>query len=272
MPMIICIIFLVMFLSAAFIIYPILYVVLFIQMLVSICQGNKNGNLFRKVALFAMFNILLLIIGLFAFGIVYSNFYSFGLYSALLSVIMLIVVAIFVEMHDPLSDYGYNEMGKIKAFKNFLEDFSIMDQRDLPEIKLWEKYLAYAVVLGCADKLEKTMKVKYDELGITNEAFDIYVGTFAAKFFSETLNDGGNFTHFITYTQKDNSIVLLLQQRLQLLVILVVLVEVLIVVALVAVEDSLPAAEAAEVEAAEAVSSNAIKTVKKINCFFFFIV
>jgi hypothetical protein len=44
------------------------------------------------------------------------------------------------------------------------------------------------------------------------------------------------------------------------------------VVALVAVEDSLPAAEAAEVEAAEAVSSNAIKTVKKINCFFFFIV
>ena len=34
-------------------------------------------------------------------------------------------------------------------------DFGRMDTKDLPEIVLWEKYLAYAVTLGCADKLAK---------------------------------------------------------------------------------------------------------------------
>ena len=76
----------------------ILYIVLFIQMLVSICQGNKNGNLFRKVALFLMFNVLLLIIGLGIVGILYSNFYSFGLVSVVLSVIMLIVEQVYLTL------------------------------------------------------------------------------------------------------------------------------------------------------------------------------
>ena len=46
-------------------------------------------------------------------------------------------------------------MGKIKAFKNFLNDFSTMDEKDLPDIKLWEKYLVYAQVFSLADELRK---------------------------------------------------------------------------------------------------------------------
>ncbi len=47
-----------------------------------------------------------------------------------------------------------------KAFGNFLKDFSIFEERELPEMILWEKYLVYATVYGLTDKLEKSMKIK----------------------------------------------------------------------------------------------------------------
>lgn len=55
---------------------------------------------------------------------------------------------------------GMLEYKKWMAFKKFLTDFGRFDEKELPEIVLWEKYLVYATVLGVADKLEKTMKIK----------------------------------------------------------------------------------------------------------------
>ena len=54
---------------------------------------------------------------------------------------------------------GKEEYSKWLAHKRFLKDFSNFDEKDLPEITLWEKYLVTATVLGCADKVEKKMKM-----------------------------------------------------------------------------------------------------------------
>ena len=54
---------------------------------------------------------------------------------------------------------GKETYSKWLAHKRFLEDFSKFDEKDLPEITLWEKYLVTATVLGCADKVEKRMKM-----------------------------------------------------------------------------------------------------------------
>ena len=53
---------------------------------------------------------------------------------------------------------------KWKAFRNFLSDFGRFDEKELPEITLWEKYLVYAHILGCAKNLEKQMKFKIKEI------------------------------------------------------------------------------------------------------------
>ena len=58
--------------------------------------------------------------------------------------------------------------GKAKGLENFMKDFSIMNKRELPEVTLWEKYLVYATVLGVADKLEKTMKIKIETFNETD--------------------------------------------------------------------------------------------------------
>lgn len=64
-----------------------------------------------------------------------------------------------------------------KAFKHFLNDFSTMEQKRLPEVSLWEEYLVYALVLGCSKKLARVMKIRLEEMnGSTNLDFnDLYM-------------------------------------------------------------------------------------------------
>lgn len=59
---------------------------------------------------------------------------------------------------------GAEDYAKWIALKRFMEDFGKMDDKELPEIHLWEKYLVYAISLGCADKLAKQMRVKVEAL------------------------------------------------------------------------------------------------------------
>ena len=46
----------------------------------------------------------------------------------------------------------------------FLVDFGRFDEKELPEIILWEKYLVYATIFGVARQLEKTMKIKIEAM------------------------------------------------------------------------------------------------------------
>lgn len=55
---------------------------------------------------------------------------------------------------------GALEYSKWMAHKRFLKDFSKFDEKELPEVKLWEKYMVTATVLGCADKVQEAMKLK----------------------------------------------------------------------------------------------------------------
>jgi len=68
---------------------------------------------------------------------------------------------------------GALEYEKWQAFKRFLKDFGLLDEKELPEIKLWGKYLVYALVLGCADEVEKAMKIRLDAMNI-DEASPLY--------------------------------------------------------------------------------------------------
>lgn len=60
---------------------------------------------------------------------------------------------------------GRDHYLKWKAFKNFLKDFGSFKDKELPEVKLWEKYLVYATVFGLAKEVQKTMRIKLTEMG-----------------------------------------------------------------------------------------------------------
>ena len=57
------------------------------------------------------------------------------------------------------TEKGKEKYSKWLAHKRFLKAFGNFDEKDLPDITLWDKYLVTATILGCADKVQKKMKL-----------------------------------------------------------------------------------------------------------------
>lgn len=73
-----------------------------------------------------------------------------------------------------LTQKGMDEKEQWKGLKNFLKDYSQINDKTVPEVVLWEKYLVYATMFGIADEVLKQIKVAYPDLNdddFTNTAF-----------------------------------------------------------------------------------------------------
>lgn len=83
---------------------------------------------------------------------------------AIVSIIATVYTSKLVKRFDRLTQKGVNEKEQWKALKKYMEDFSMIQDKTVPELVLWEKYLVYATVFGIADKVLKQLKVVYPEI------------------------------------------------------------------------------------------------------------
>lgn len=60
---------------------------------------------------------------------------------------------------------------KWTAFKRFLTDFGKLQEKEVPDIKLWDKYLVYATLFGIAKEVQKAMQVRLTAMGETNMVY-----------------------------------------------------------------------------------------------------
>ena len=81
-----------------------------------------------------------------------------------ISIINIIMNIIIISRLDQLTQKGIDEAEMWKGLKHYMEDFSMLDKREVPEITLWEKYLVYATAFGIADKVLKQLKTVYPNL------------------------------------------------------------------------------------------------------------
>ena len=118
--------------------------------------------------------------GLVAFSVIFSllglvlTFISFALdlsWLGIIIIILMIALIIFVITRKFYTKKGAEHYAKWMAHKKFLEDFSRFNEKELPEVTLWDKYLVYAVVLDCADKLSKEMELKMPNMDMTDTAY-----------------------------------------------------------------------------------------------------
>ena len=80
-------------------------------------------------------------------------------------------------------------MSKWQAFKNFLSDYSQLEEAKITSIHLWEQYFVYAIALGVSDKVVKAyrkaldMGIIKDTDGINNLAYSpIFNSNFSHSF------------------------------------------------------------------------------------------
>lgn len=68
------------------------------------------------------------------------------------------------KRYNTLTQKGVDEKEAWNGLKNYMEDFSMMDEKEVPELMLWEKYLVFATAFGIADKVQKQLKVVYPQI------------------------------------------------------------------------------------------------------------
>ena len=60
-------------------------------------------------------------------------------------------------------DMSREKRCELPKFRNFLQDFTVSDQREVPEVALWEDYLVFAQLFGIADKVSKGLQRLYPD-------------------------------------------------------------------------------------------------------------
>ena len=129
---------------------------------------GKNEEFFAKtpglVASTVIFSLLGTVLAFISFGLDLS-------WLGIIIIILMIALIIFVITRRFYTKKGAEHYAKWMAHKRFLEDFSRFNEKELPEVTLWDKYLVYAVVLDCADKLSKEMELKMPNMDTTNTTY-----------------------------------------------------------------------------------------------------
>lgn len=63
-----------------------------------------------------------------------------------------------------LTQFGEDEYSKWRGLYNFLSSQTLMDERTIVELPIWEKYLVYATAFGISEKVIKALKIRCVEI------------------------------------------------------------------------------------------------------------
>ena len=74
-----------------------------------------------------------------------------------------IMLSVLNSKQSMYTQEGINEQLKWKALKKYMEEFSLLKEKEVPEIVLWEKFLVFATAFGIADKVLKQLKIVYPD-------------------------------------------------------------------------------------------------------------
>lgn len=70
-----------------------------------------------------------------------------------------------------LTQAGSDEKEEWIGLANYMKDFSLLKEKEVPELVVWEKYLVYATAFGIADKVIEQMKAIYPKV-LVKEQWD----------------------------------------------------------------------------------------------------
>ena len=157
-----------MFPLAALAIYAVLGIIIGIRKNVAKLVGKITGQrvVTTTITIIAIFLILIIITAI--IGDPRNNY--------IIADEILICISLIIMLTDNLmmrnSVKMIEDFSKINSFKDKIEEYSMMEDRDIEQVTLWEKYLAYAVSFGIAKKICKRIKglsLDDDLLGLLND-------------------------------------------------------------------------------------------------------
>lgn len=141
--------------------FPVLLGILYIPIYLMICTRHRVNKTIRKFTGQKMVTttatIVLIFFAVMLITLLFGKTLRFLIIDELLISISLIIM-----LTDNLmlknESVMIEDFSRLNMIKDKLEDDKLFESRDVEQIVLWEKYLAYAVAFGVADKITKKIK------------------------------------------------------------------------------------------------------------------
>ena len=131
----------------------------------------QNQKMFNYITLILLLSLGLPLIGLTL--ITFSNYANSKIVlmcicTAIALIVNAILSSIITKRINVLTQEGVDEKNKWDVIEKFMEDFSMLDQKEIPDVVLWEKYLVFATAFGISEKVLKQLKVVYPQIDDIN--------------------------------------------------------------------------------------------------------
>ena len=105
----------------------------------------------------------------------------------------IVVTGIAISKIDVFTQEGIDEIAKWKGFKKYMQEFSLLDKREVPEIAIWEHFLVFATAFGIADKVLEQLKTVYPDIENT-----ININTYPYMYLMVHTNFSRSFSNAIS--------------------------------------------------------------------------
>lgn len=128
----------------------------------------------------------------------------------LMIIIGLIKSIIVAKKINVFTQKGVNEIEEWKGLKKYMKDYSLLDEKEVPAITIWEKYLVFATAFGIANEVIKQLKLVYPDFENVstinsttlfivmntdfNRTFSSAISTSMSTTYSSATGGGGGFS------------------------------------------------------------------------------
>ena len=148
---------------------------------------SSQTTIYALIIFFAIFAI--------AFTSEFLNVFGYiGIFGLIVcQVIAIVINSRTLKKINVYTQKGINEKEMWRGLKKYMEDFSMLDKREVPEIAIWEHFLVFATAFGIADKVLKQLKVVYP-----NIENDLNVNTYTCMYFMMNTNFSSSFSNTIS--------------------------------------------------------------------------
>lgn len=127
-------------------------------------HDKPKNDIYITANVLLFVGIFTLCINLFAYfshvGLAYGGYFILG-FIAIASSIFLKHIS---KKYVLLTQFGEDEYVKWRGLYNFLKSETLMKERTLIELPLWEKYLVYATAFGISEKVIKALKIRCPDI------------------------------------------------------------------------------------------------------------
>ena len=145
--------------------------------------------------------ILIIIFNLFSYfsylGLAYGAFFIIGFVLILSSIYLKRISSKYVL----LTQFGEDEYAKWRGLYNFLNSATLMNERTVIDLPLWEQYLVYATAFGISEKVIKALQIRCPDISF-NDSDILSNPYYRSKTFYHSSHSFRHATHHAAYVSR----------------------------------------------------------------------